>query len=96
MNFFRKRMEECLHNWRKEIHSDKTIFFCENCGQFSKTQPQGYVEEQTQDDKEEFKSCKHEWICLGDGRCHAAKGKAGGKKYKAYKCQLCGKFQRRS
>jgi len=87
----------CIHNWIKEAHLDKIIFFCENCGVFRKTQPEDYVEEDLEnvDEEEEFSKCKHEWICLGD-RCHHAKGKAGGKKYKAYKCQLCGKFQRRS
>ena len=38
---------------------------------------------------EEIK-CKHVWECLRD-RCHN-RGKG---KYMAYKCQLCGKFQRR-
>tara|TARA_B110000008_G_C16956072_1_gene558248 strand:+ start:651 stop:812 length:162 start_codon:yes stop_codon:yes gene_type:complete len=34
--------------------------------------------------------CKHVWECLRD-RCHN-RGKG---KYMAYKCTLCGKFQRR-
>ena len=86
----------CIHEWKKEVHSTKIIFFCELCGEFRNTQPEDYVEEVVEDDEEEeFSKYKHEWVCLGD-RCHHAKGKAGGKKYKAYKCQLCGKFQRRS
>ena len=87
---------ECFHEWVKEVNSDKVIFFCEKCGKFSNNKPEDYVEEIKIEEKEEFSKCKHEWTCLGDGRCHAAKGKAGGKKYKAYKCNLCGKFQRRT
>tara|TARA_Y100000746_G_scaffold222474_1_gene222947 strand:+ start:1224 stop:1592 length:369 start_codon:yes stop_codon:yes gene_type:complete len=85
----------CTHEWKKEVHSNNLIFFCEHCGAFRNTQPEDYVEVPDDDEKEEFSKCRHEWICLGD-RCHHAKGKAGGKKYKAYKCELCGKFQRRT
>ncbi len=36
--------------------------------------------------------CKHDWTCLRD-RCH---NKGDGKgKYRAYRCSLCKKFQRR-
>ncbi len=41
-------------------------------------------------ENEFMESCKHEWECLRD-RCHN-RGKG---KYKAYKCRLCNKFQRR-
>lgn len=35
-------------------------------------------------------SCKHNWKCLRDRVHNKGKGK-----YLAYKCELCGKFQRR-
>ncbi len=57
------------------------------------------VHDKTEDDdedddeeekEEEVETCRHVWECLRD-RCHN-RGKG---KYQAYKCKLCGKFQRR-
>ncbi len=82
-----------VHTWKKECHADRVFFICEECGLFSKTKPQEYVEEEIEEDLDEkqISSCKHEWVCLKD-RCHN-RGKG---KYFAYKCTLCNKFQRRS
>jgi len=86
--------------WKKEVHPDKTFFFCENCGSFSQSQPKDYVEEESrnddQEESDEFTSCKHVWRTLGNGRCHKSRGKAGNQKYTCYKCEICGKFQRRT
>lgn len=38
----------------------------------------------------QLKKCKHNWECLRDRVHNRGKGK-----YMAYKCFLCGKFQRR-
>ena len=72
-------------------------WYCTTCGKFSHTQPLGWVEMEHEDniEKDEKKEsqnekCKHVWECLRD-RCHN-RGKG---KYMAYKCTLCGKFQRR-
>lgn len=76
-----------MHDWKK----DQAFFYCEMCGEFSKIKPNDYIEE----DENEVEnvttvSCRHNWICLRD-RCH----NRGSGKYKAYKCTLCQKFQRR-
>ena len=79
-----------VHRWKKECQS----FYCEECGQFSKTKPDEYVEEEeieADENEKQITTCKHQWICLKD-RCHN-RGKG---KYYAYKCALCNKFQRRS
>ena len=60
------------------------------------SRPNEFVEEPNEeknddgDDKDE--KCRHVWECLQD-RCHN-KGNSKGK-YKAYKCKICNKFQRR-
>ena len=89
-------------NWCREANT----YYCNVCGAFSNVQPVYYNEEEKEDlnetngnvesmdDSEEEsqtdKKCKHVWECLRD-RCHN-RGKG---KYQAYKCKLCGKFQRR-
>lgn len=83
----------CVHDWKKEIRSD-TIYYCALCGAFSKSRPEQYVSESSDDDAsestEDVKKCVHNWVCLRD-RCH----NRGNGKYKAYRCSLCNKFQRR-
>ena len=37
------------------------------------------------------RSCRHEWTCLRKDRVH----NRGNGKYQAYRCRLCGAFQRR-
>ena len=93
-------MQECMHIWIKETHSTESVYYCENCGAFSKKQPECYIEIKSENKDEcskddEFTKCRHIWRSLGD-RCHHAKGKAGNKKYHCMKCELCGKFQRRT
>jgi hypothetical protein len=39
-----------------------------------------------------LKSCRHQWVCLRDRVHNKADGRG---KYMAYKCSLCGAFQRR-
>lgn len=85
--------ETCIHKWKKQVVPKKTIFLCELCGDFSKTTPTDYVEEPVEpveEPVEEHIACRHVWICIRD-RCH----NRGSGKYKAYKCTLCDKFQRR-
>jgi len=81
------RMNECVHTWICE-HS---LYVCSECGHVSNKRPDDYFSEESdkEEEKEESK-CKHVWECLRD-RCHN-RGKG---KYQAYKCKLCGKFQRR-
>lgn len=83
-------MECQLHTWHKE----KNFFFCSVCGTTSAKQPHDYLDDTECDDvikdSELEKKCRHVWECLRD-RCHN-RGKG---KYQAYKCTLCGKFQRR-
>ena len=82
-------MTSCTqHLWCK----DNKLFYCEACGEVSTTRPETYDSDiEESDDKEpEIEKCKHVWECLRD-RCHN-RGKG---KYQAYKCKLCGKFQRR-
>ena len=80
-------MNDCVHNWIFE----QKIYVCLNCGIISNSMPLDYVcEESSSEDVEEETKCKHNWECLKD-RCHN-RGKG---KYQAYKCKLCGKFQRR-
>ena len=59
--------------------------YCNECGAYKEDGEPELVETGCEEVK-----CKHEWECLRD-RCH----NRGGGKYKAYKCRLCGKFQRR-
>ena len=83
----------CVHDWKKEMHSDNVFYYCALCGAFSKSQPEEYVSESSDDeneDTEDVKKCVHNWVCLRD-RCH----NRGNGKYKAYRCSLCNKFQRR-
>ena len=69
----------------------KTFYVCQECGTTSSKQPDDYEETQKLDiNKVEEERCRHVWECLRD-RCHN-RGKG---KYQAYKCKLCGKFQRR-
>tara|TARA_B100001778_G_C18188615_1_gene450199 strand:+ start:241 stop:525 length:285 start_codon:yes stop_codon:yes gene_type:complete len=92
--------EQCTHSWTKITNANKIIFLCEMCGLFRNDEPKEYIEELHEDKSEiedkEFNTCKHIWRSLGDGRCHKKRGKAGGQKYICYKCELCGKFQRRT
>ena len=80
-------MEEHICEWEKD--GSGKFFFC-NCGNFSQTKPESYVEPNVEQVKEEETKCRHVWTCLRD-RCH----NRGNGKYLAYKCELCGKFQRR-
>ncbi len=80
-------MTKCIvHSWCK----DKKIFYCETCGEISTTRPETYESNVEELSETEVEKCKHVWECLRD-RCHN-RGKG---KYQAYKCKLCGKFQRR-
>lgn len=84
-------MEEelCIHDWVCEHN----LYFCILCGNTSSKKPSDYIEtiENIENDKEDnIEKCKHVWECLRD-RCHN-RGKG---KYQAYKCKICGKFQRR-
>ena len=72
--------------WIKEEQSEKNVYFCETCGAVTFVSPS--VDEELIETVQE--KCKHIWECLRD-RCHN-RGKG---KYMAYKCKLCGKFQRR-
>lgn len=92
------------HLWQFESNQHKPYWFCVACGAYSESQPAGVpdhpVEEETEEETEEeieeeedgeaTLKCRHAWVCLRD-RCHN-RGKG---KYQAYKCELCGKFQRR-
>lgn len=61
--------------------------YCQKCGAYRKVVKEN-IEENVEENVED--KCKHVWECLRD-RCHN-RGKG---KYQAYKCKLCGKFQRR-
>ena len=79
------------HNWLK----NPGIYICEECGKICQECPSDYESEKEDENKEDEnkeddQKCKHLWECLKD-RCHN-RGKG---KYKAYKCKLCNKFQRR-
>ena len=69
---------------------DGNCYYCDLCGSFSMSRPIDYVEPILDEVQDEEKKCRHVWECLRD-RCHN-RGKG---KYQAYKCKLCGKFQRR-
>lgn len=80
-------MNTCIHNWKR----DESNYYCEMCGQFSRTKPDEYFEECEEiEESSMIDKCRHNWECLRD-RCH----NRGSGKYKAYKCTLCNKFQRR-
>ena len=76
------------HNWVK----DNVLYICETCGMTTLVKPDDYIEQEDDTETEtlEEEKCWHVWECLKD-RCHN-RGKG---KYQAYKCKLCGKFQRR-
>lgn len=77
----------CTHSWV----NCKTFYVCQECGLTSSKRPDDYEEPKELDvEKVEEERCRHVWECLRD-RCHN-RGKG---KYQAYKCKLCGKFQRR-
>ena len=77
----------CDHKWidcgEENEYSTK---ICSICGEFNREK----IIIITETDNVTIEKCKHNWICLRD-RCH----NRGNGKYKAYKCDLCGKFQRR-
>jgi hypothetical protein len=75
--------------WLKDEAGERVIYYCE-CGMVSLTKPETFVEQVDECEVIPEEKCKHEWECLKD-RCH----NRGTGKYKAYKCRLCGKFQRR-
>ncbi len=75
------------HNWIK----DNVLYICEICGTTTLVKPDNYIEQKdTESESDVDEKCRHVWECLRD-RCHN-RGKG---KYQAYKCKLCGKFQRR-
>jgi hypothetical protein len=76
--------------WVCEITDTKTFYYCEICGKFTETRPKEYMEPVQEESTTEAETCRHVWTCLRD-RCH----NRGNGKYGAYKCKLCGKFQRR-
>jgi hypothetical protein len=78
-------------NWTLEKNARGDCrYYCEVCGEFSSTKPENFHDEVSDTEEESDEKCKHVWECLRD-RCHN-RGKG---KYQAYKCKLCGKFQRR-
>ncbi len=80
------KMNICVHDWIR----DHSLYICSLCGNVSNKRPYDYVSEESEKEEEIEEKCKHVWECLRD-RCHN-RGKG---KYQAYKCKLCGKFQRR-
>ena len=84
------------HSWQFENNQHTPYWFCVACGAYSESQPIGApdppVQEEIEEDEvgEAILKCRHDWVCLRD-RCH----NRGNGKYQAYKCKLCGKFQRR-
>ncbi len=93
---------ECAHEWKLKKNRNKVHYYCVTCGLFSQTQtvePEAGLTTETatvENERDKFEKCKHAWQTLGNDRVHAAKGKAGNKKYICYKCINCGKFQRRT
>lgn len=91
---------DCVHKWQYKKNKAQVHYYCITCGLYSQAQPVGFEPEVITDtdtvENETFDKCKHVWQTLGNDRVHAAKGKAGNKKYICYKCINCGKFQRRT
>ena len=85
----KEETEICDHDWIK----NKTNYVCSLCGNISNKKPNNYTSDSKEENTEEIhtvEKCIHVWECLKD-RCHN-KGKG---KYRAYRCKLCDKFQRR-
>ncbi len=84
---------ECVHDWHCDKSKNHIGYYCILCGQYNTQKPDTFIEEVKEDEESlEEEKCRHVWECLQD-RCHN-KGNSKGK-YKAYKCKLCQKFQRR-
>ena len=81
---------ECV--WKAKMEKTKTKYYCEICGITSYTKQEDMMADDVliEDAVIEDQKCRHVWECLRDRTHNRGKGK-----YQAYKCTLCGKFQRR-
>lgn len=85
-------VKKCKNN--HEWINNNNFYTCIECGLVTKDKPIDFYEIESEQpdstEETEHEKCRHVWECLRD-RCHN-RGKG---KYQAYKCKLCGKFQRR-
>lgn len=83
-------------DWQKEVLPNHTFYYCASCSAFSRTKPIDFVEEEEAEDAqtEIATKCRHNWVALGNGRCHNKGGRKTGK-YVCYRCTECNAFQKR-